>query len=195
MSPTSSAARTTAACQGAGSATMTMTVGITQTRRAAVCPPTTLPSHPTPTDLGRLPSQHPCLRQAAPGQVAASQGWGSGAPSLLTPPLPTPCRVFEFVPFHLISCFSPFSHCPLGVAEVGVSDVPLLPPHPLPLPQSPPVPVLCLGPSSFTGLSLNPGACLSGLVPLLFPSTPHTQSVPRAEPGTHALSCVSAPEG
>lgn len=72
----------------------------------------------------------PHCHQAAREQVAASQGWGSGAPSRLTPPHPAPCCVFEFVPFHLISCFSPFSHCPLGVAEVGVSDVPVLLPHP-----------------------------------------------------------------
>lgn len=104
-------------------------------------PPTPPCRHPAARELGHLPSQHPCPHQVASGQGATSQGWGSGAPSLLTPPHPAPCRVFEFVPFHLISCFSPFSHCPLGVAEVGVSDVPVLPPYSLPLPQSPPVPV------------------------------------------------------
>lgn len=98
------------------------------------CPAGT-PPHPR---TGAPPFSAPLLPTGHTGQVATSQGWGSGAPSLLTPPHPAPCCVFEFVPFHLISCFSPFSHCPLGVAEVGVSDVPVLPPHPVPLPQSPP---------------------------------------------------------
>lgn len=134
VSPTSSAARTTAVCPAAGSAITTMTVGTTLMRRAAVCPlpcPIRPNRRPSPGDLGHLPAQRPCpsRHQAALGQVAISQDWGSGGPSLLTPPHPTPCCVFEFVPFHLISCFSPFSHCPLGVAEVGVSDVPVLLPH------------------------------------------------------------------
>lgn len=129
MSPTSSAARTTAVCQAAGSVTMTTTVGTTRTRRAAVCPP---PPHPLPppsrcfppppVDLGHLASQQPCSHphKAALEQVATPRARGQ----VPLPPHPTPCCVFEFVPFHLISCFSPFSHCPLGVTEVGVSDVP-----------------------------------------------------------------------
>lgn len=125
VSPTSSAARTTAACRAAGSATMTTTAGTTQTRRAAVGPRPTLPhpaqQAPSPRGPRDLPPQHSCPHHpwAALGQTAASQGGGQEP----LPPHPTPCRVFEFVPFHLISCFSPFSHCPLGVTEVGVSDV------------------------------------------------------------------------
>lgn len=168
MSPTSSAARTTGVCLAAGSATMTTTVGTTLTRRAAVCPPAQ--QEPSRAALGCLPSQLPHLycHQAALGQVAPSQGGGQEPP----PHPPTPCCVLEFVPFHLISCFSPFSHCPLGVAEVGVSDVPHAPTTSLDTSPEPPVPVLCLSPLSFTGLSLNPGACLNGLVPHLpFPYT------------------------
>lgn len=75
-----------------------------------------------PVDLRHLASQQPCSHphEAALEEVATPRARGQEP----LPPHPTPCCVFEFVPFHLISCFSPFSHCPLGVTEVGVSDVP-----------------------------------------------------------------------
>ena len=106
------------------------------------------PSHPAQqVSSPRRPPRSVPLPLLPPGCTRAGGCFpGLGVRSSLPPhphPHPAPCCVFEFVPFHLISCFSPFSHCPLGVAEVGVSDVPVLLPRPLLLPQSPPVPVLC----------------------------------------------------
>jgi hypothetical protein len=185
---TSSAARTTAVCLAAGSATMTMTVGTTLMRRAAVR------SHPAqhmpflrPT---HLPPQHPfpsCHHAGLAGGHHPGQGIRS--PSHLTPPHPTPRHVLEFVPFHLISCFSPFSHCPPGVAEVGVSDVPCSchipasapePTHP----RAVPLPIVLHWPFP------RPGACLSSLVPPI--PSPHTVC-PGAGPETCALSHASVP--
>lgn len=60
VSPTSSAARTTAVCRAAGSAITTTTVATTPMRRAAVCP---LPRPPRPSRCpppGDLPAQYPC---------------------------------------------------------------------------------------------------------------------------------------
>lgn len=171
VSPTSSAARTIAACRAAGSATTTTTVGTTPTRRAAVraAPARGAGALPQETSAPPLGTPLPPPAPAAPGQVATPQGWGAETPP--ASPHPAPCCVFEFVPFHLISCFSPFPHCPLGAAEVGVSGVPRS--HHTPASaRSPPIPALCLSPSPFTGRFLNPGACLGGLVPPL--PSPHT---------------------
>lgn len=73
-------------------------------------------SYPTPCSLHSHP--HPSQEGSSPSRLAP------------------PCCVSEFVPFHLISRFSPFSHCPLGPAEVGVSDPPVLPPHPCLCPRA-----------------------------------------------------------
>lgn len=87
-----------------------------------------------------LPPQHLTPSNPHPAQRVASEGKGSGTPQPRSTLLYV--LVLELVTFHLISCFSPFSHCPLGVAEVGVSGVPLFLPA-LPLPGAPPIPVLC----------------------------------------------------
>lgn len=167
VSHTSSAAKTTAASQAAGSVTMTTTAEITLTRRAAVGP-TPYPTHHFLSQALASPSSAPRPSYPRPPvQGVASQGKGVRYPSAAFHP--TLCPVLELVTFHLISCFSPFSHCPLGVAEVGVSGVPLFLPAP-PLPGAPPIPVRASLPTSLTGPSPRPGACLRGLV---FPSFPY----------------------
>lgn len=141
VSHTSSAAKTTAVSQAVGNVTTTTTAEITRTRRAAVCPtPYPAPSFPFPGLGISLLSTSPLLTPTPPTQRVASEGKGSGTPQPRSTLLYV--LVLELVTFHLISCFSPFSHCPLGVAEVGVSGVPLFLPA-LPLPGAPPIPVLC----------------------------------------------------
>lgn len=111
-------------------------------------------------------SLHSTHAAPSPVQGVASQGKGVRHPS--TALYPTLCPVLELVTFHLISRFSPFSHCPLGVAEVGVSGVPPFLPA-LPLPGAHPSLCHAFLPTSLTGLFPRPGACLSGLV---LPSPP-----------------------
>lgn len=141
MSRTSSAAKTTAASRAAGNVTMTMTAEITLTRRAAVCPtPYPALSFPFPGLGISLLSSLPLLSPPPPRAEGGLPEQGVRHPSAAL--RPTLCPVLELVTFHLISCFSPFSHCPLGVAEVGVSGVPLFLPA-LPLPGALPIPVPC----------------------------------------------------
>lgn len=125
----------------------------------------------------------------SPVQGVASQGKGVRHPS--TALHPTLCPVLELVTFHLISRFSPFSHCPLGVAEVGVSGVPPFLPA-LPLPGAPPIPVPCVS-AHILNWPLPQTWRLSRWSCPSLPSP--TWSVLRTGPGICALSHVSVPHG
>lgn len=166
MNPTNFAVKTTVVCLAAGSATMTMTAGTIPTRRAAVCP---LSPRPLPEQYSTPPTWPPL------------PGLGVWSPFPTLPAHPTPCHVFKFVPFHLISCFSPFSHCPLGGAEVGVSDV-STPPTRSPMPGAPRP---CAVPQPIT--LFWPLVLVSVLLPLLNP----TMSVPRAGSYPPSLLCLT----
>lgn len=96
-------------------------------------------SHASPCPSFPRPAPGPAPGPGVPPTAVQGAGppgaRGSGTPLPLHSTSPPHLHVvcLSFVPFHLISCFSPFLHCPLGVAEVGVSDVPLFL-RPLPIP-------------------------------------------------------------